>query len=650
MKHPKMMKICWKESTTLLWNALLVVIAMALSAAPAGAQGNIWITGHDVGVHEGQHGYDSVVFDYLRTENGTSTTFPGPGNYKISLIGSMVMDGSGTPLTAVDPTNWSAHPVNGNGGLYSDMTFYSTDDLRTGAGTQASPDLNWVITNSDCLVILSKSGAGFGGGSLDDDGSDDLNDQSAAIQSAFNAGDLDLFVLAGGNSPNYYDFLSGTGFLSGSGTLAQNSGFYITTAGCMAGLLGNGQNQGCPGTNSSNPNMVNHLTHNSFGYSHDCYDSNGDWVGGPTYNQGLLVKMETLPDTDYDNDGANGNACERVISVANTNIFLPSGCGQIIVPEILCDLDAPGNYNYSFHIGNDSGFDVVKVLIPDVDLGDGTVIDVEPNIIEMIIADQTSSLLTDLTFSGGAPGTSFDLAIGLMAKNDDGELFECCQLVETIELPHCCNSLLNATVHDTDPPPMGPPEYNQIQFDITNEEYLKPTVASHLFLVPITPGLTFDPDYFYLSPGIADNTSTNVPLVTNLGQTYGVSTPITFEVVIHNEDFSECCNEIHTLSGMASPLPVQAPFLRGDSNTDGLFDIGDAIYLLVYLFTGIGPVPCEAAADTNGDAMIDIGDTIYTLEALFAGGSDPPYPYPGCGLESEANPDHLECQSYGVCP
>jgi hypothetical protein len=328
------------------------------------------------------------------------------------------------------------------------------------------------------------------------------------------------------------------------------------------------------------------------------------------------------------------------------------GCGEIIVPEILCDLDAPGNYNYSFHIGNDSGFDVVKVLIPDVDLGNGTVINVEPNIIEMIIPDQTSSILIDqLTFSGGAPGTSFDLAIGLMAKNDDGELFKCCQLVETIELPHCCNSLLNATVHDTDPPPVGQPEYNQIQFDITNEEYMKPTVASHLFLVPITPGLTFDPDYFYLSPGITDNTSTTGnSFTTNLGQNYDISDSITFEVVIHNEDFSECCNEIHTLGGIGQPLQVQAPFIRGDGNADGLFNIGDAVYLLDYLFVSTGPVPCEAAADTNCDALIDLADSIYTLEALFAGGSDPPYPYPGCGLETETNPDHLECQSYGVCP
>ena len=295
---------------------------------------------------------------------------------------------------------------------------------------------------------------------------------------------------------------------------------------------------------------------------------------------------------------------------------------------------------------------MVKVLIPDVNLPGGMVIDVEPNIIEMNIDNPSVSDPITLTFSGGSPGTSFDLAIGLMAKNDDdGELFECCALVEPIELPHCCNSL-DAILTQSNPPPMGPPEYNQIQFDITNEEYLKPTVASHLFLVPIDPpSLTFDPDYFYLPSGIPDNTSTTGNSFTaNLGQTYGESTSITFEVVIHNEDFSECCNEIHTLGGIGQPLPVQAPFVRGDGNADGLFDIGDAIYLLDYLFASTGPVPCEAAADSNGDALIDVADAVFTLEALFAGGSNPPYPYPGCGLESETNPDHLECQSYGVCP
>ena len=330
--------------------------------------------------------------------------------------------------------------------------------------------------------------------------------------------------------------------------------------------------------------------------------------------------------------------------------FDEGGCGEIIVPEILCDLDTPGNYNYSFYIGNDSGFDVVKVLIPDVILDDGTLINVEPNIIETFIYDQDASGLIDLTFSGGAPGTSFDLAIGLMAKNDDGELFECCQLVETIELPHCCNELVVADLvsFENDDGDF----VTLLQFDVENSIDMQPSTANHLFLVPIDPPwLTFEPDYFYLgSAGIGDNSQTG-PLSTQLGlDPLPGSGSITFEVVIHNEDFSECCNEIHTLGLDGEPLPAEAPFIRGDGNADGLFDIGDAIYLLDYLFATIGPVPCEAAADTNGDALIDLADPIYTLEALFAGGSDPPYPYPGCGLESETNPDHLECQSYGVCP
>ncbi|HIO65426.1 MAG TPA: hypothetical protein EYN40_01920 [Planctomycetes bacterium] len=237
-----------------------------------------------------------------------------------------------------------------------------------------------------------------------------------------------------------------------------------------------------------------------------------------------------------------------------------------------------------------------------------------------------------------------------MAKNDDGELFECCQLVETIELPHCCNELVVADLvsFENDDGDF----VTLLQFDVENSIDMQPSTANHLFLVPIDPPwLTFEPDYFYLgSAGIGDNSQTG-PLSTQLGlDPLPGSGSITFEVVIHNEDFSECCNEIHTLGLDGEPLPAEAPFIRGDGNADGLFDIGDAIYLLDYLFATIGPVPCEAAADTNGDALIDLADPIYTLEALFAGGSDPPYPYPGCGLESETNPDHLECQSYGVCP
>ena len=66
-------------------------------------------------------------------------------------------------------------------------------------------------------------------------------------------------------------------------------------------------------------------------------------------------------------------------------------------------------------------------------------------------------------------------------------------------------------------------------------------------------------------------------------------------------------------------------FLRGDANCDGRIDLGDAIYLLNYLFRN-GPEPrIYANGDVNCDDTIEIGDPIYLLNYLFKGG-----PEPGC--------------------
>ena len=61
----------------------------------------------------------------------------------------------------------------------------------------------------------------------------------------------------------------------------------------------------------------------------------------------------------------------------------------------------------------------------------------------------------------------------------------------------------------------------------------------------------------------------------------------------------------------------------GDANNDSLVDIGDAVFVLNYLFKS-GPQPCVSeAADANGDGLIDIGDAVYMLNYLFKGGPPP---------------------------
>ena len=71
-------------------------------------------------------------------------------------------------------------------------------------------------------------------------------------------------------------------------------------------------------------------------------------------------------------------------------------------------------------------------------------------------------------------------------------------------------------------------------------------------------------------------------------------------------------------------------YIPGDVNSDCIVDIGDASYLINYLFIGGPPPDCDlpiARADANCDCVIDIGDASWIINWLFIGG---PAPKPGC--------------------
>lgn len=90
------------------------------------------------------------------------------------------------------------------------------------------------------------------------------------------------------------------------------------------------------------------------------------------------------------------------------------------------------------------------------------------------------------------------------------------------------------------------------------------------------------------------------------------------------------------------------PFVRGDANTDGGVDIADPIAMLQFTFLGQGSLSCLKASDANADGSpADISDAIFILLYSFSGGSPPPAPFPGCGVVPE---DGLSCESYPACP
>ena len=92
----------------------------------------------------------------------------------------------------------------------------------------------------------------------------------------------------------------------------------------------------------------------------------------------------------------------------------------------------------------------------------------------------------------------------------------------------------------------------------------------------------------------------------------------------------------------------EKPFIRGDINADGGFNIADAIYLLDELFAMGPPSLCDRASDANDDGGKNISDAIYVLANLFSMGPNPPAPFPGCGIDP--TPDGFTCASFPPCP
>ena len=94
--------------------------------------------------------------------------------------------------------------------------------------------------------------------------------------------------------------------------------------------------------------------------------------------------------------------------------------------------------------------------------------------------------------------------------------------------------------------------------------------------------------------------------------------------------------------------PTGIQFRRGDANTDGLFNIADAIATLGFLFSG-GTMNCFDAGDSNDDELLDIADAIFVLGSLFSGGDPPAAPGPdNCGVDPTG--DTLGCDLYSACP
>lgn len=150
--------------------------------------------------------------------------------------------------------------------------------------------------------------------------------------------------------------------------------------------------------------------------------------------------------------------------------------------------------------------------------------------------------------------------------------------------------------------------------------------------------IAFDPE---IQNGAADTFSVRITQAVA-----GDSITVPFALMHKNDDGSveECCSD----EVVIEVPPCDQEFIRCDNNRDGGCDIGDAVFLLAFLFSGGDPCSCEDACDCNDDGAINIADAIFKLDYLFSSGSPPPSPHPLCG--PDPTPDSLDCQSFPPCP
>ncbi|MDD4051872.1 MAG: dockerin type I domain-containing protein, partial [candidate division Zixibacteria bacterium] len=64
-------------------------------------------------------------------------------------------------------------------------------------------------------------------------------------------------------------------------------------------------------------------------------------------------------------------------------------------------------------------------------------------------------------------------------------------------------------------------------------------------------------------------------------------------------------------------------YICGNANGDAAVNVGDAVYIIAYVFRG-GPAPVPVSAgDANCDGKLNVGDAVYTISYIFREGPAP---------------------------
>ncbi len=83
------------------------------------------------------------------------------------------------------------------------------------------------------------------------------------------------------------------------------------------------------------------------------------------------------------------------------------------------------------------------------------------------------------------------------------------------------------------------------------------------------------------------------------------------------------CTESIYIGSISLTVDPECCVVAGDANSDGDTNVGDAVFVINYVFkSGYEPL-CPSQADTNNDCGVNIGDAVYLINFVFKGGSSP---------------------------
>jgi len=63
--------------------------------------------------------------------------------------------------------------------------------------------------------------------------------------------------------------------------------------------------------------------------------------------------------------------------------------------------------------------------------------------------------------------------------------------------------------------------------------------------------------------------------------------------------------------------------IPGDANHDSLVNVGDAVFLINFIFRGGPSSACWASGDSNNDCSVNVGDAVYLINYIFRDGLSP---------------------------